>query len=40
MSVAPEKAEPLLALLRKKNKTESAIVGKVKALAVYPIEVI
>ncbi len=40
MSVAPEKAEPLLALLREKNKTESAIVGKVKALAAYPIEVI
>lgn len=40
MSVAPEKAERLLSLLRENNKTESAIVGKVKTLGAYPIEVL
>jgi selenide,water dikinase len=40
MSVVPEKAEKLLALLRENNKTESAIIGKVKAWGAYPIEVL
>jgi selenide,water dikinase len=39
-SVAETKAEELMKLLKQNNKTECAIVGKVKTKAVYPIEIL
>jgi selenide, water dikinase len=39
-SVAQSKAEELMRLLKQNNKTECAIVGKVKAKTEYPIEIL
>ena len=40
LAVAESKAEELMELLKSTNKTECAIIGKVKAKADYPIEIL
>jgi selenide,water dikinase len=40
LAVAESKADQLMTLLKSRNKTECAIIGKVKAKTDYPIEIL